>query len=116
MPLPRLVQKRRQLPYRLPQPSAERVATSFPMADMPYISVMRTLTVVSLILPVLLLGACSKPDNAIGAGGVTAGEARALDDAAEMLQNQQLPVAAIPGQKTPAAKQAAAKAHPKPAG
>lgn len=85
--------------------------------DTPYICViMRTSSVISLILPVLLLRACSKPDNASGAGGVTAGEARALDDAAEMLQNQQLPVAAIPAHKTPTAKQASARAHPKPAG
>ena len=77
---------------------------------------MRKPSVICLVLPVLLLGACSKPDNASGVGGVTAGEARALDDAAEMLQIQQLPVAAIRAHKTPAAKQAPARAHPKPAG
>ena len=77
---------------------------------------MRIPSVITLVLAVLLLGACSKPDNASGGGGVTAGEARALDDAAEMLQNQQLPIAAIPAHQTPAVKQAPAKAHPKPAG
>lgn len=77
---------------------------------------MRKPSVICLVLPVLLLGACSKPDNASGVSGVTAGEARALDDAAEMLQNQQLPAAAIPAHKTPAAKQAPAKPLPKPAG
>ena len=68
------------------------------------------------LLPVLLLAACAKPDNASGAGGVSAGEARALDEAAEMLQNQQLPMAAVPGQKTPVVKQVPAQTPPKPAG
>ena len=50
-----------------------------------------------LILPVVLLcAACSRPDNASGAGGVSAGETRALDDAAQMLDDQNLPAAAIP--------------------
>ena len=49
-----------------------------------------------LILSLLLFcAACSRPDNASGAGGVSAGEARALDDAAQMLDSQQLPAAAI---------------------
>jgi hypothetical protein len=37
------------------------------------------------LLALLLLGACSKPDHAAGPGGVTVGEAKALDQAAEML-------------------------------
>jgi hypothetical protein len=53
----------------------------------------------------LLTAACSRPDNASGAGGVSAGEARALDDAAEMLQNQQLPTVAIPPAKIPPPQQ-----------
>jgi hypothetical protein len=36
----------------------------------------------------LLIAACSQPDNASGAGGVSAGEARALDDAAQMVQRR----------------------------
>ena len=59
-----------------------------------------------LLLVTLLAAACSRPDNAAGAGGVSAGEARALDDAAEMLQSQQLPAAAIPPtQMTPRPQQ-----------
>ena len=59
-----------------------------------------------LILPLILLcAACSRPDNASGAGGVSAGEARALDDAAQMLDDQQLPGTAIPQpRKTPASR------------
>ncbi len=76
----------------------------------------RSMFLPPLLLPVLLVAACSKPDNASGVGGISAGEARALDDAAEMLQNQQLPVAAIPGQNPPAVKQDPTKASPKPAG
>lgn len=37
------------------------------------------------------LSACSKPDNAPGPGGVTVGEARALDDAAAMIEDQPPP-------------------------
>ena len=71
-----------------------------------------------LILPLLLLAAaCSRPDNASGAGGVSAGEARALDDAAEMLESQQLPAAVPPAtQQSPTAQQTAPTASAKPAG
>ena len=71
----------------------------------------------ALLLAVLLCAACSRPDNAAGAGGVSAGEARALDDAAEMVQDQQLPAAAIPVPRVPVpAQQPPAKAPAKPAG
>ena len=50
----------------------------------------------ALLLLALLCAACSRPDNAAGAGGVSAGEARALDDAAAMVESQQLPPAALP--------------------
>lgn len=49
---------------------------------------MRTLSI--LALP-FLLTACDKPDNAPGPGGVTVGEAKALDEAAEMIEAQRLP-------------------------
>lgn len=63
------------------------------MADKRYHEAMRLI----LTLPLILLGAaCSQPDNASDASGVSAGEARALDDAAAMLESQQLPAAAIP--------------------
>lgn len=44
-----------------------------------------------IIAPLLLLGACSKTDNEPGPGGVTTGEARALDEAAEMIEGEGLP-------------------------
>ena len=67
-----------------------------------------------LILALILLSAaCSQPDNASGAGGVSAGEARALDDAAQMLDDQNLPAAAIPQPRiTPAPRPAAAAQTP----
>ena len=63
-----------------------------------------------------LLTACSKQDNAPGPGGVSVGEAKALDEAAAMLEEERLPDAAIqPVQsKMPAAPVPAAKA-PAPA-
>jgi len=49
----------------------------------------------------LLLAACGAGDNDPGPGGVTVGEARALDEAAEMLDAQGLPDGALPSE-TPA--------------
>jgi hypothetical protein len=39
----------------------------------------------------LALAGCQKPDNAPGPGGVSMGEARALDEAAKMLDARQPP-------------------------
>ena len=58
-----------------------------------------------LLLATMLCAACSRPDNAAGTGGISAGEARALDDAAEMVESQQLPAAAMPAPQSPAAPQ-----------
>lgn len=41
------------------------------------------------------LAACSQADNEPGPGGVTVGEARALDEAAEMLEARRLPPEAM---------------------
>jgi len=50
----------------------------------------------------LSLGACSKPDTAPGPGGVTMGEARALDEAAAMLDERRPPAEALqPSQVQP---------------
>jgi hypothetical protein len=43
------------------------------------------------VVALALLAACSKPDNAEGPGGVTVGEARALDEAAAMIDSRALP-------------------------
>jgi len=49
------------------------------------------------LAPLLLLAVCEKADNAPGPGGVTMGEARALDRAAEMIEGQAPPPpAAVP--------------------
>jgi hypothetical protein len=50
------------------------------------------------LLPVLalaLLAACGQRDTDPGPGGVSVGEARALDEAASMLDQQRLPPAAL---------------------
>jgi hypothetical protein len=47
-----------------------------------------------VILPIaslLLLTACGSADNEPGPGGVSVGEARALDEAAEMVEAKRLP-------------------------
>ncbi|MCX7676086.1 MAG: hypothetical protein N2Z59_01765 [Alteraurantiacibacter sp.] len=43
----------------------------------------------------LALAACGKADTDPGPGGVTVGEARALDEAAQMLDQQRLPAEAL---------------------
>jgi hypothetical protein len=47
------------------------------------------------LLAVLALAACGKADNAPGPGGVTVGEARALDEAAEMIEARRMPPEAL---------------------
>lgn len=44
-----------------------------------------------LLLAVLALSACGKSDSDPGPGGVTVGEARALDEAAAMLDERRPP-------------------------
>ena len=50
----------------------------------------------ALGLAVLLLAGCGPNDTDPGPIGVTVGEARALDEAAEMLDEQRLPEEALP--------------------
>lgn len=52
-------------------------------------------------LAVLLLAGCGPNDTNPGPGGVTVGEARALDEAAEMLDEQRLPKEALPPESEP---------------
>jgi hypothetical protein len=53
------------------------------------------------LLAVLFLAGCGEQDNDPGPGGVTVGEARALDEAAEMLEQQRLPQDASEGGEAP---------------
>jgi hypothetical protein len=48
-----------------------------------------------LLCAALGVSACSKPDTAPGPGGVTMGEARALDEAAAMLDERRPPAQAL---------------------
>jgi len=48
------------------------------------------------LIPLALLAACGPSDTDPGPGGVTVGEARALDEAAEMLEQRRLPPGALP--------------------
>ena len=65
----------------------------------------------------LLIAGCGKKDSDPGPGGVTVGEARALDEAAEMLDKQRPPQTATgpttpaPAQATPAPEPAATPAR-----
>ena len=44
----------------------------------------------------LALSSCEPADNEPGPGGVTVGEARALDEAAEMIEQQRMPEGTLP--------------------
>ena len=46
------------------------------------------------VLAALALTGCGKADNDAGPGGVSVGEAKALDEAAQMLEAQRLPAEA----------------------
>ncbi|WP_422062078.1 hypothetical protein [Sphingopyxis sp.] len=59
-----------------------------------------------LALPLLAAG-CSRTDNEPGPGGVTVSEAKALDDAAEMLESRN--AATAKGDAATAASEPAAK-------
>lgn len=67
------------------------------------------------LAPLLFLTACSGEDRT--AGGTTAGEARALEDAAEMLDDRRLPPGSVPSgaAAAPAKPPAAAATSPAPA-
>lgn len=60
----------------------------FSFAASRYVPAMRNIVTV---LALLSLAACGKADNDSGPGGVTVGEARALDEAADMIEAQKLP-------------------------
>ena len=49
----------------------------------------------ALLAACALLGSCGEAETDPGPGGVTVGEARALDEAAEMLDQQRLPAEAL---------------------
>jgi hypothetical protein len=55
------------------------------------------------LLPLALLAACGPSDSDPGPGGVTVGEAKALDEAAEMLEQRRLPPDTLPSQAQPSA-------------
>ncbi|AKH43129.1 hypothetical protein FHS61_001171 [Altererythrobacter atlanticus] len=61
----------------------------------------------------LMLAACGGSDTDPGPGGVTVGEARALDEAAQMLDEQRLPPGAVgeSDEATPAPEAAAEEAE-----
>lgn len=71
---------------------------------------MRTLPIA---LALLALTACGKADNDPGPGGVTVGEAKALDEAAEMIESERPPAQVVPPVEQPAP---AAPAPKKPGG
>lgn len=53
------------------------------------------------IIAILSLAACQNADNQPGPGGVTVGEARALDEAAQMIEDQRLTRDALPPAPAP---------------
>jgi hypothetical protein len=70
--------------------------------------------VLALVPALIVLAACQKADNQPGPGGVTVGEAKALDEAAEMIEDQRLTRDALPSPAAPARSAPAAKAASTP--
>jgi len=56
---------------------------------------MRSVATPLAVSVLLLLAACGKSDSEPGPGGVTVGEARALDEAAEMIEARRMPAEAL---------------------
>ncbi len=65
-------------------------------------------------LGLIFLAACGQKDTDPGPGGVSVGEARALDQAASMLEQRQLPPGAL-GNGTPQTPAPQPSASPTPA-
>ncbi|WP_374407655.1 hypothetical protein [Pelagerythrobacter sp.] len=73
------------------------------------------MTRIALLAPLVLLAACEPADNEPGPGGVTVGEAKALDEAAEMLEQRRLPPEAMGRDTTAEDEPATAPDAPPPA-
>ncbi len=56
-----------------------------------------------VVAGLLALAACGPADNEPGPGGVTVGEAKALDEAAAMIDARRLPAEVVPAQPAPSA-------------
>lgn len=69
---------------------------------------MRSAAAILTALAALALAGCGKADNDAGPGGVSVGEAKALDEAAQMLDAQRLPPSPNPSAAAPAAPAATA--------
>lgn len=70
------------------------------------------LMIVLSLAALFALAGCAKADNEPGPGGVSVGEAKVLDEAAQMLEDRRLPAEAIPAPR----ERAAAQGVKKPAG
>ena len=55
-----------------------------------------------ILVPALFLAGCGPSDNDPGPGGVSVGEARALDEAAEMIEARRLPPGTMDTPEQPA--------------
>jgi hypothetical protein len=63
------------------------------------------------LIALAILTSCGKSDNDPGPGGVTVGEAKALDRAAEMIEQRRMPAAAL---RSPAPTPVASASSPAP--
>ncbi|MGI9376088.1 MAG: hypothetical protein ACR2PC_08345 [Tsuneonella suprasediminis] len=71
--------------------------------------VARPATVLSTVATVLLLSACSSQSEDPGPTGMTESESKALDDAAQMIEERRLPPDAIPNPSAEAATDTASQ-------
>ena len=83
------------------------------MAAKPVIRALGALARSTALAAALLLSACGSDDDP-GPGGVTVGEARALDEAAEMLDSQRVPEEVLREAARPSDPDGAASPAPEP--
>ena len=93
----------------MPLGPAQRKSGWLVWCELPAFSLSRTryaalMSRLAVLLALMVLTACGKADNASDPGGASIDEARALDEAAEMIEVQRLPLEANPpvGQSGPA--------------
>ncbi len=72
---------------------------------------MRASLLLTALALALALTACGPSDNDPGPGGVTVGEARALDEAAAMIDKRQTPAEVLPQEPATGAEPAAEPAQ-----
>lgn len=114
-PLLRLPPLPHSNPAALRRDETAGMACAMPAFSLPALSYDRVMKRTLFLLGTLaLLAACGERDTAPGPGGVTVGEAKALDEAAEMIEARRLPDGVLATDAPEAASTASSAPSPSP--